>query len=360
MTTDKSASSAAASSAVATKQPVSPIANLFPGYFAIVMATGIIAIGASQQNLGLLANILFGIAALAFLVLFIMTVLRLLLYPKLLFSDLTHHSLGFSFLTLVAAINVLGGCAAAIQKWWTVAEFCWGVGLLLLVVLIYSSLFGVILRSEKPPMGTGINGTWFLMTVSLESIAVLGGTLLTHTGPNQGIELVAASAFTLGIVLYFIVVTMLFQRWSFLVVNPEDAQPPSWIAAGAVAITVLAGSTLLGTAELVPRFERLASFLEGMITLAWATSTFWLPVMVGIGVWRHLIRRVPFSYHPSYWAMVFPLGMYGVATYKMISVLDLDSLSVVPQAALIVALLAWVAVFTGMLRQPFRRKSRSS
>ena len=345
---------------VAAPQPVSPIANLFPGYFALVLATGIIAIGAEQQNLRLLANILFGIAALAFLVLFIMTLLRLLLYPKLLFSDLTHHSLGFSFLTLVAAINVLGGCAADIQKWWTVAEFCWGFGLLLLVMLIYSSLFGVILRSEKPPMGTGINGTWFLLTVSLESVAVLGGTLLGHTGPNEGIELVTASAFTLGIVLYLVVVTMLFQRWSFSVLDPADAQPPSWIAAGAAAIMVLAGSTMLGTRELIPRFESLAPFLEGMIMLAWATATFWLPVLVGIGIWRHLIRRVPFSYDPSYWALVFPLGMYGVATYKMISVLDLESIWVVPQAALIVALLAWVVVFTGMLRQPLRRKSRAS
>lgn len=345
---------------VAAPQPVSPLANLFPGYFALVLATGIIAIGAEQQNLRLLANLLFGIAALAFLVLFIMTLLRLLLYPKLLFSDLTHHSLGFSFLTLVAAINVLGGCAADIQKWWTVAEFCWGFGLLLLVMLIYSSLFGVILRSEKPPMGTGINGTWFLLTVSLESVAVLGGTLLGHTGPNEGIELVTASAFTLGIVLYLVVVTMLFQRWSFSVLDPADAQPPSWIAAGAAAIMVLAGSTMLGTRELIPRFESLAPFLEGMIMLAWATATFWLPVLVGIGIWRHLIRRVPFSYDPSYWALVFPLGMYGVATYKMISVLDLESIWVVPQAALIVALLAWVVVFTGMLRQPLRRKSRAS
>ena len=345
---------------VAAPQPVSPIANLFPGYFALVLATGIIAIGAEQQNLRLLANTLFGIAALAFLVLFIMTLLRLLLYPKLLFSDLTHHSLGFSFLTLVAAINVLGGCAADIQKWWTVAEFCWGFGLLLLVMLIYSSLFGVILRSEKPPMGTGINGTWFLLTVSLESVAVLGGTLLGHTGPNEGIELVTASAFTLGIVLYLVVVTMLFQRWSFSVLDPADAQPPSWIAAGAAAIMVLAGSTMLGTRELIPRFESLAPFLEGMIMLAWATATFWLPVLVGIGIWRHLIRRVPFSYDPSYWALVFPLGMYGVATYKMISVLDFESLSVVTQAALIVSLVAWVVVFTGMLRQPLRRKSRAS
>ena len=51
--------------------------------------------------------------------------------------------------------------------------------------------------------------------------------------------------------------------------------------------------------------------------LAWATATFWFPLMVAIGVWRHVVRRVPLRYDPSYWAMVFPLGMYGAATFRM-------------------------------------------
>ena len=48
--------------------------------------------------------------------------------------------------------------------------------------------------------------------------------------------------------------------------------------------------------------------------LAWATATFWFPLMVAIGVWRHIVRRLPLRYHPSYWALVFPLDMYGAAT----------------------------------------------
>ncbi|MGZ6962503.1 MAG: SLAC1 family transporter, partial [Ilumatobacteraceae bacterium] len=39
--------------------------------------------------------------------------------------------------------------------------------------------------------------------------------------------------------------------------------------------------------------------------------------MIAIGIWRHIVRRVPLRYHPSYWALVFPLGMYGAATFKM-------------------------------------------
>jgi tellurite resistance protein TehA-like permease len=117
--------------------------------------------------------------------------------------------------------------------------------------------------------------------------------------------------FLLGIVLYLIVMTMVFLRWTFQELEPTEADPPAWIAAGAVAITVLAGSNLLGSAIVSPRLTRLAPVIEAFVTLAWATATFWFPLMVAIGVWRHIVRRIPLRYHPSYWALVFPLGMYG-------------------------------------------------
>ena len=83
--------------------------------------------------------------------------------------------------------------------------------------------------------------------------------------------------------------------------------------------------------------------------LAWATATFWFPLMVAIGVWRHIVRRVPLRYHPSYWAMVFPLGMYGAATFRMRAAIELDVLAWLPKVTLAVALLAWTATFVGLV-----------
>ena len=62
--------------------PPSGIATLFPGYFALVMATGIIAIGADQQELRALAQALFAIATAAFVVLAVLTAVRLVRYPR--------------------------------------------------------------------------------------------------------------------------------------------------------------------------------------------------------------------------------------------------------------------------------------
>jgi tellurite resistance protein TehA-like permease len=71
--------------------------------------------------------------------------------------------------------------------------------------------------------------------------------------------------------------------------------------------------------------------------------------MVAIGVWRHIVRRLPLRYHPSYWALVFPLGMYGAATFRMRAAVELDALEWLPKVTLAVALVAWAATFIGLV-----------
>ena len=333
------------------------IATLFPGYFALVMATGIIAIGAAQQDLDWLAKALYVVAAVAYVVLVVLTVLRVVGHRPALVADLTSHAKGFAFLTTVAATNVLGSASGTIHGWWTLAWALWWASLVLWAGLLYTPLIAVVLGSPKPGLERGINGTWFLLTVSTESIAVLGALLLARHDSDT-LAFACLAAFLLGVVLYLIVMTMVFLRWTFQELEPTEADPPAWIAAGAVAITVLAGSNLLGAATASPRIERLAPLVEGVVTLAWATATFWFPLMIAIGVWRHLVCRVPLRYHPSYWALVFPLGMYGAATFRMNDAVELDTIDWLPQVTLAIALIAWTAAATGLVHQGARRFTR--
>jgi tellurite resistance protein TehA-like permease len=92
-----------------------------------------------------------------------------------------------------------------------------------------------------------------------------------------------------------------------------------------------------------------APAVEVVVVLAWATATFWFPLMIAIGVWRHVVSRVPLPYHPSYWALVFPLGMYGVASSRMIEATDLTALDWLPPLVLAVALTAWMLAFAGLV-----------
>ena len=329
--------------------PSSPIATLFPGYFALVMATGIVAIAADQQNLDLVAQILYVVTVIAYIVLAVLLATRMIRFWSNFAADVTNHAKGFAFLTLVAATNVLASASIVIHGWWDLAWALWWISLALWVVFVFATLIAVVINSDKPGLQGGINGTWFLLTVSTQSIAVVAGLLLTRTHSDM-LAFTAIAMFTLGIVLYLIVMTMVFLRWTFQPLDPTEADPPAWIAAGAVAITVLAGSNILLAADEAPaRLARLAPFLEGLVVTAWATATFWFPLMIAIGVWRHLVRRVPLRYHPSYWAMVFPLGMYGAATYRMRAAIDLDALAWLPKVELVVALTAWAVTFVGLI-----------
>ncbi len=326
------------------------MATLFPGYFAMVMATGIIAVTASQQDIDWLAQVLYVLAAVAYVVLAVLLIARVVLYRSLFAADVTNHAKGFAFLTTVAGTNVLGAASIVIHGWYDLAWALWWLSLALWAGFLYATLIAVVIRSGKPGLQAGINGTWFLLTVSTESIAVLGALLLGRDGGDT-LAFAMLAFFTLGVVLYLIVMTMIFLRWTFYELDPTEADPPAWIAAGAVAITVLAGSNLLLAAPAAPRIDELAPFIEGIVVLAWATATFWFPLMVAIGIWRHIVRRLPLRYHPSYWALVFPLGMYSAATFRMRAAIDLDALDRLPQVAFAIALLAWLITAVGLAHQ---------
>ena len=326
----------------------SNVRTLFPGYFAMVMATGIVAIGAAQQDFRWLSQPLYATAAITFLVLAVLLIWRLVAAPSLVAADITSHAKGFAFLTTVAATNVLGSASAIIHGWWTLAWVLWWFSLALWAFFVYATLFAVVLKGPKPGLDKGINGTWFLLTVSIESVVALGALLFVRH-PSDLLAFALIAAFGLGLVLYLIVMTMVFLRWTFAELEPTEADPPAWIAAGAVAITVLAGSNLLGARDASLRIDRLAPFIEGVVMLAWATATFWFPLMVAIGIWRHVINRVPLRYHPSYWALVFPLGMYGAATFRMLAATELHALAWLPKTTLAVALTATIAALAGLV-----------
>jgi tellurite resistance protein TehA-like permease len=118
---------------------------------------------------------------------------------------------------------------------------------------------------------------------------------------------------------------------------------------GAAAISVLAGSTLLGQSGLSPVVSELQPFVKGLTLLFFAVATWWIPMLVALGVWRHLVCGVPLSYDPLYWGGVFPLGMYSVSTYKLVEILGSSFLMPLSNVFMIAAVGAWIAAFVGLV-----------
>lgn len=336
------------------------IADLFPGYFALVMATGIVSIASFLLGMRAVAWTLFGINLIAYGVLSLLLLGRLVWHFRRVVADLRDHGRGPGFFTVVAATCILGTQVLVIAGERTFAFALWILGIALWVLVMYGFFTAVVVREQKPSLEAGINGAWLVATVATQSVSVLGSLLSPGATAPENILLFTLCMYLLGAMLYLTIITLIFYRFTFLEMTMERLTPPYWINMGAVAITTLAGSTLLLTARSWPFLEMLKPFLIGFTLFFWVTATWWIPLLLILGIWRHGIRRFPFRYDPQYWGMVFPLGMYVVCTIRLSQAADLTALSVIPRYFVYLALAGWIATFAGMIVSLFRSISPRS
>lgn len=332
------------------------VANLSPAYFALVMATGIVSIASELLEMRWLALSLLGINGLAYGTLCVLFLLRLGLYPRRVFDDFCDHGRGAGFFTLVAGTCVLGVQMLVVAKNPAIARVLWLMGIVLWTVVMYGFFTAVVVRDSKPTLEEGINGAWLIAIVATQGVSVLGSLLVPYF-EQSNVELglfFAMCMYLLGAMLYLTIITLIFYRFTFVPMTMERLTPPYWINMGAVAITTLAGSTLLLAHEASSFVTELAHFITGFTLFFWVTATWWIPLLVILGIWRHVVRRFPLRYDPQYWGMVFPLGMYTVATYRFSQATNLEFLMVVPRGFIYFAIAAWAGAFGGMLASWFK------
>ena len=237
----------------------SEIKNLDPGYFALVMATGIVSVAVSAEGASRLSAILLGLAIVCYLVLVV---------------------------------------------------------------------------------------AWFLWTVSTQSIAVAVTTLPPSSA--RALAPVAVGCWAVGVVLYLLTAALVLSGLLQFPVEPIRLSPAYWVFMGATAISVLAGARILGLPA-SPLVAAVHPVVAGLSVILWAFGTWLIPLLVGLGAWPHLVRRVPLRYEPPLWSMVFPLGMYCVASRALGLALNVSWLVAIGRDGTWTAFAVWALVFLAML-----------
>jgi tellurite resistance protein TehA-like permease len=331
--------------------------KLPPAYFSLVMATGIVSIAAHFLGLEPIAVGLLWINVAAWIVLVLLFVLRGVHFGKQMLLDLGDHARGPGYFTVPAGTCVLGSQLVIVHGATGAASVLWFCGIALWAVVTYGFFSAVTIKEHKPPMGDGLNGTWLIAVVSMQSIAVLGCLLAPSFSDPGKVLFVAAAMHMGGFMLYLPLIALLLYRWTFVDLTPQQLTPPYWINMGALAISTLAGARLLQCETSLPLLERLTPFITGSTFFFWGAATWWIPLLLALGFWRHVVRRVPIVYDAQYWGMVFPLGMYATCTVQMSRALALPGLMIVAHVFVWPAVAAWVITFAGLARRVVRTSS---
>lgn len=323
------------------------IATLDPGYFAWVMASGIVSVGTDLLGYPVLSQIVLGVTVAAFVGLVLAYVARAIWFAPFVRRSLDDPSTAMAYFTFVAGAGVLAvrvlmaGHPAIAAGLGAAAAAVW-------LVLNYGLPWSIVARSHHPVLRE-FNGTWFIWVVGTQSLSIVAAGLVPYAGEEglrQGLAELSVCLWGVGIVLYLVLLVLIFLRLMIIDITPQEMGPAYWIAMGATAISVRAAAGILALPDHVGDFPAgdLRSFVTGTAFVLWSFGTWWIPLLVLFGLWRHVLRRYPLRYEPRLWSMVFPLGMYTVACYTLGHSAHISFMTTIAQVWVWVDVTAWFGV----------------
>lgn len=327
------------------------IATLDPGWFAWVMASGIVSIGADLLGYRLLSSVVLGFTVAATVMLTVAYLARFILYGSWVRRSLRDPTTAMAYFTVVAGLDVLaarlvpGGHTVIALGLGSAAAIIW-------VALTYGLPWSIVASAQRPVLGE-INGTWLVWVVATQSLSILTGDL-TPIAPSGGfreaLPEVALCLWGVGVMLYFILISIIFLRLLLVEVTPEEMGPAYWIAMGATAISVRAAAGIVDVSPGNPTglIREMHPFLVGLSVVLWAFGTWWIPLLVALGIWRYVIRRYTWAFEPRLWNIVFPLGMYTVASYALGRAAHLDFMISIARVWVFVGMAVWAIVTVHM------------
>lgn len=156
------------------------VEQLSPGYFSMVMATGILSLAAHLMELALLAMALFVLNWILFAIIGVLALAHLRWHPRLVREDLFDHLRAPGFFTFVAACSILGSQSLLLGCSLRLATLLGGIGLLAWVGFTYTIFTVLTVKQDKPALDRGINGGWLLAVVATQWQAVLAALISTR------------------------------------------------------------------------------------------------------------------------------------------------------------------------------------
>ncbi|MCE3553879.1 tellurite resistance/C4-dicarboxylate transporter family protein [Pseudonocardia sp. RS11V-5] len=320
-----------------------------PDAFAVVMATGILAVAATAQRYRPFALVLFWIAAAAFVVLLGWVAVGAPGGARRLRQEARTPDVALRSFTFVAGATVL---AAAVQQLfggpgWAV-ELLAAAGFAVWLVLLPLAVSDVRARRLQE-LRDQVHGAWLLVSVGTSGLATAAADLAVRLHVRVLVA-AAAALWILAVLLYLLLVALVIWRLTSEPLTPDEVTPDSWVLMGALAISALTGNHVQAALAAFGATPGAAA-AHGLTVAAQIAAMAWIVPLLVAEVWT--AGRIPgfLSYRGSWWAAVFPLGMFSAASAATARTWPLAPLTTLSLVMFWNALALWAIVAGGLLHQ---------
>lgn len=312
-----------------------------PNVFAVVMATGILSIGASRHGYAGLSSALGVLASAGLAVLVALVTLTAVIERRAAVWDLRDPDITLRLFTFVAACAVLDSRLEHHPVW---------VRVLGLVALVsWSVLSALTLRNMLTRRWAALrdkaHGAWLLASVGTSGLVIVMAQMIRATGHTAWLA-VAIPIWVAGLGVYLLMATLIMWRTVHERMDRDGFEPDTWILMGGMAIATLAGD-LLGQLT----SGAVSAALRAATVVTWGVATVWIPPLIYFVLHRIHNRPGMLQFRGVWWALVFPLGMYSVASQAMAIELDLPALDTVSLVFFWDAFAAWLIVALAGVRR---------
>lgn len=325
------------------------LTRVTPDVFAIVMATGIVAVAAKRHGHPLFGAITGWVATVFFVALIGAAAVKISTRRHVVRAELEDPGSVFGMFTFVAAACVLS------VVWEDRDLLVALLGLAAVAAWVVFLLIGVraVVRTPGRIFRERARGGWLLVSVATSGLViVVARAAVDHRRP--GLITVASVLWILGVMAYLIIAALVVWRVTTVQHPAEVATPDGWILMGALAIATLAAATIHDATGTLPELVGRQGLAGGVDLATWVAASAWIPVLAAIHLWVVVrdSRRLEFA--NPWWSAVFPVGMYCSASAAVGSQMDLPVIGTISAVAFWGACVAWGLTTAAMLRAAFR------
>ncbi|MBN1626113.1 MAG: hypothetical protein JW944_06265 [Deltaproteobacteria bacterium] len=319
-----------------SEQKTGFLKNFTPIWFAAVLGFGGIALATllvsrvfnfTQLNPLAVFLVYFNLALLLYL--FIIWLLKLILYPNVLIGELRHpviagfHSLMPAAIIMVSIVSSNIGSRFSLWHYKDISIILWGVGAGFEFILLTLTIYFLIIN-EKMQINF-LNGGWLVPPVAALLTTVAGLNIIafiSNDNIGQGILWINYFFFGMGVFVFLLMSISIFYKIFFSEPMDPKVFPSLWIILVPFSLISLSLSLFVSsTGKYLPLIEDTLKGISLLIN----------PMLIGIGIWLlilliilsyYYLKIIKLPYGVGWWAFIFPTASVSIASLNQAAILN--------------------------------------